>query len=213
MNTYSKYCANVFLAKSEKQYEKGETIIVETKYGKENECVVHNLIYQKDGYFYYSITRLDGFNNKERAKRKIEQLKSWANNAEKRGEDWREKSNEGEEFLSLGEPIKVGHHSEKRHRALIHRNWKRMENAMEEFKKADGYRERTAYWESLSKEINLSMPESVEYFKHQLTEAKEYHQFLKDNPGERPHDMALAYAAKKVKDLKAKYEIAIKLWI
>lgn len=213
MNTYSKYCANVFLAKCEKKYEKGETIIVETKHGKENECVVHNLIYQKDGYFYYSITRLDGFNSKERAKRKIEQLKSWANNAEKRGEDWREKSNEGEEFLSLGEPIKVGHHSEKRHRALIHRNWKRMENAMEEFKKADEYRERTAYWESLSKEINLSMPESVEYFKYQLTEAKEYHQFLKDNPGERPHDMALAYAAKKVKDLKKKHEIAIKLWI
>ena len=36
------------------------------------------------------------------------------------------KSNEGSEFLSLGEPIKVGHHSANRHRALIERNWDRM---------------------------------------------------------------------------------------
>ena len=33
----------------------------------------------------------------------------------------REASNEGKEFLVMGEPIKIGHHSEKRHRALIER--------------------------------------------------------------------------------------------
>ena len=37
MNTYSKYAPNVFVAKSQELYEKGQTIIVTTKYGKENE--------------------------------------------------------------------------------------------------------------------------------------------------------------------------------
>ena len=43
-------------------------------------------------------------------------------------------------------------------------------------------------------------------------EAKVYHQFLKDNPKERPHGMALSYASKKVNELKSKYETAVKLW-
>ena len=51
MNVYSKFCPNVFLAKCEEKYEKGEVIEVTTKYGKENECIVFNLIYEKDGLF------------------------------------------------------------------------------------------------------------------------------------------------------------------
>lgn len=62
MNVYSKFCPNVFLAKCEEKYEKGEVIEVTTKYGKENECIVFNLIYEKDGFYYYSIVRADGFN-------------------------------------------------------------------------------------------------------------------------------------------------------
>jgi len=212
MNTYKKYCPNVFVAQCEEKHEKGDKIIVVTKYGKENECIVFNLIAEKDGFYYYSIVRADGFNKQEWARNKIEKLNNWADNADKKGDEWREKSNEGKDFLALGEPIKVGHHSEKRHRALIERNWNRMSNAMEEYKKAEAYRERTAYWERMANKIDLSMPESLEFFEAQLEEAKEYHQFLKDNPAERPHGMALSYASKKIKDLKSKYETAVKLW-
>lgn len=67
---------------------------------------------------------------------KLKSLNNWADNADKKGSDYKEKSNEGADFLALAEPIKVGHHSEKRHRALIERNWNRMSNAVEEFKKA-----------------------------------------------------------------------------
>jgi len=35
MNTYTKYCPNVFVAKCTRQHEKGEIITIETKYGKE----------------------------------------------------------------------------------------------------------------------------------------------------------------------------------
>ena len=216
MNTYRRYCPNVFVAQCEEKHEKGDTIMVETKYGKENECIVHNFVgytgTKEKPMYCYSITRTDGYNNQERAKSKVEKLNNWADNANKKGSDWQEKSDEGKDFLALGEPIKVGHHSEKRHRALIERNWNRMSNAMEEYKKADTYRERTAYWESMANKIDLSMPESLEFFEIQLEEAKEYHQFLKDNPAERPHGMSLSYASKKVKDLKSKYETAVKLW-
>ena len=216
MNTYKKYCPNVFVAQCEEKHEKGDTIMVETKYGKENECIVHNFVgytgTKEKPMYCYSITRTDGYNNQERAKSKVEKLNNWADNANKKGSDWQEKSDEGKDFLSLAEPIKVGHHSEKRHRALIERNWNRMSNAMEEYKKADTYRERTAYWESMANKIDLSMPESLEFYEIQLEEAKEYHQFLKDNPAERPHGMSLSYASKKVKDLKSKHETAVKLW-
>ncbi|HKL86907.1 MAG TPA: DUF3560 domain-containing protein, partial [Treponemataceae bacterium] len=167
MNTYRKYCPNVFVAECEEKHEKGDTIIVNTKYGKENECIVHNFVgytgTKEKPMYCYSITRADGYNSQERAKNKVEKLNGYADNADKKGDDWQEKSNEGKDFLALAEPIKVGHHSEKWHRALIERNWNRMSNAMEEFKKADAYRERTAYWESMANKIDLSMPESLEF--------------------------------------------------
>lgn len=212
MNTYRKYCPNVFVAQCEQEYQKGDIIAVTTKYGKENECIVHNLVGKKDGLFFYSITRADGFNSQERAKNKVEKLSSWAESANNRGEQWQEKSNEGRDFLVLGEPIKVGHHSEKRHRALIERNWNRMNNAMEEFKKAEAYQDRTKYWEEMAKKIDLSMPESIEFFKIQLEEATAYHAGLKNGSIEKLHSYSLPYATKKVKELKDKYETAIKLW-
>ena len=216
MNTYKKYCPNVFVAECEEKHEKGDTIIVKTKYGKENECIVHNFVgytgTKEKPMYCYSITRADGYNSQERAKNKVEKLNGYADNATKKGDDWREKSDEGKDFLALGEPIKVGHHSEKRHRALIERNWNRMSNAMEAYKKADTYLERTAYWESMANKIDLSMPESLDFFEAQLEEAEGYHQFLRDNPAERPHGMSLSYASKKVKDLKSKHETAVKLW-
>lgn len=212
MNIYKKYCPNVFVAQCEQEYKKGDIITVTTKYGKENEHIVHNLMFQKDDIFYYSITRADGFDSRERAKSKIELLNNWALSAEKRSDEWREKSEKGKDFLSLGEPIKVGHHSEKRHRALIERNWNRFANSMDELKKAEAYRQRTAYWESMSDEINLSMPESLEFFKVQLEEAIEYHKGLKDGSIKREHPYSLQYANKKVRELTDKCELAARLW-
>jgi hypothetical protein len=216
MNIYKKYCPNVFVAQCEEKQEKGSIVVIESKYGKKNEHIIHNFV----GYtgtknkpmYCYSITRADGFNNQERAKSKVEKLNGYAENAEKRSSDWQEKSNEGKDFLALAEPIKIGHHSEKRHRALIERNWNRMSNAMSELDKAEAYRERTSYWESITNKIDLSMPESLEFFEIQLKEATEYHQGLKDGFIKREHSYSLAYSSKKLKDLKSKYETAFKLW-
>lgn len=217
MNTYKKYCPNVFVAQCEEKHEKGDTIIVETKYGKENECIVHNFVgytgTKEKPMYCYSITRADGYNNQERAKSKVEKLNSWADNANKKGNDWQKKSNEGKDFLALAEPIKVGHHSEKRHRALIERNWNRMSNAMEAYKKADTYLERTAYWESMANKIDLSMPESLEFYEFELEKAKAKHEGLKNGTIERSHSYSLTYAKKELNDIESKLKLAQRLWL
>ena len=213
MNTYTKYCPNVFVAKCTEKHEKGEKIVLTTKYGKEVENEVHNYLGQtKDGFYLYSITRLDGFNSQERAANKAQKMEGYAANAEKRATAYYEASNEGREFLVLGEPIKVGHHSERRHRKLIERNWARMGKCVEESEKAKEYERRAAYWAERANKIDLSMPDSLEYFEEELRKAKEYHQKLKDFPELRGHSMSLQYANKAVKDLQEKVYTAIILW-
>lgn len=213
-NTYVKYCANVFLAKCTKPYNKGDCIEIETKYGKINEHIIYNLILEKDGFYYYSIVRADGFNAQERARLKAEKYQTYASNAESRSNAWYKKSREGAEFLKLAEPIKVGHHSEARHRALIERNNSRMSNSYNESKKADSYDSKIAYWESKVNDINLSMPESIEYYTYKLEKAKEYHTGLKNGtiPRNRMHSYELTYAKKDVNEAQKNLDLAIKLW-
>lgn len=210
--TYSKYCPNVWLAKCTEKHQKGDMIDVETQYGKINESIVHNLVFEKDGYYFYSITRADGYNLQERAKRKAEQYENWANSAEQKSNAYHEASNEGRDFLVLAEPIKMGHHSEKRHMALIERNWNRMAKSVEYADKAEQHECKAKQWEKRTEDINLSMPESLEYFKDQYEKAKEYHQLLKAKPGLREHAYSLTYAKKKVNEMKKNYDTAVILW-
>jgi hypothetical protein len=212
-NTYSKYCPNVFVAKCEQKHESDEIIILRTKYGKEHENIVHNYLGKsRDGEYLYSITRADGFNHQERARRKSEKLSGYASNAESRSQNYYEASKENAEFLALGEPIKIGHHSERRHRKLIERNWSRLGKSVKEKEKAQDYINRAEYWKNKVNDINLSQPESLSYFEFKLEEARKAHKFLKDNPEERAHSYSLTYANKNVKELTKKVETAIKLW-
>jgi hypothetical protein len=213
MNTYAKYQPNVFLAKCAEPHQKGETIMVTTKYGKENECIVFNCIFNKDGFYYYSIVRADGFNMQERAKQKAERYQSWANSRERKSNEYYQASNEGKDFLSLGEPIKIGHHSEKRHRALIERNHERMRKSVENSKVAEQHESKAEYWASRANDINLSIPESVEYYEYKLEEAKMKHEGLKDGSIERSHSFSLTYAKKDVNEFTKKLELAKKLWL
>jgi hypothetical protein len=213
MNTYAKFCPNVFVAKCTEPHQKGDTITLTTQYGKEHECIVFNPVgHTKDGCFLYSIVRADGYNMQERAKAKAERYASWAASAEKKSGEWYEKSNEGREFLSLGEPIKVGHHSERRHRALIDRNWDRMGKSVELAEKAAQHEGRAEYWKRKESEVNLSMPESLEMWEYKLEAAKAHHLDLKTNLEKRSHSMSLQYANKAVKDAETNLTLAKLLW-
>lgn len=212
MNTYYKYAPNVFLAKCEEKHEKGEVIEVTTRYGKENESIVFNLIFEKNGFYYYSIVRADGFNVQEWAKRRAERRREWAASAERKSHEYYEKSNKDRDFLSLGEPIKVGHHSERRHRKAIEDAWNNMGKSVEYTDKAAEHERVSKYWDSKADTINLSMPESIDFYRHKLEKAKEYHEGLKSGKYPREHAYSLTYAKKEVNELQKKYELAVKLW-
>lgn len=212
MNTYHKFYPNVFVAQCEQQYQKGDTITLTTKYGAEHECIVFNEVGKRNGFFYYSIVRADGFNVQEWARRKAERLNNASLNASKKSSDKWNAANEGKDFLVLAEPIKIGHHSEKRHRALIERNHNRMNKAMEFEKQAQSYEDRASYWEEKAKTINLSMPESLEYYEFELEKAQKKHEGLKNGTIERRHDYSLTYAKKDLNEVEKKLKMAQLLW-
>ena len=212
MNTYVKFAPNVFVAKCEEQYEKGEVIEVTTKYGKENECIIFNLIGKKDGFYYYSIVRADGFNVQEWAKAKAERRREWASSAERKSTEYFERSNKDRDFLSLGEPIKVGHHSEKRHRRIIEEVHNNMGKCVEYSDKAEAHERVSSYWEARANTINLSMPESIDFYEHKLEQAKERHEGLKSGKYPREHAFSLTYAKKDVNEAQKSFDLAKKLW-
>lgn len=212
MNTYKKYVPNVYLAKCDEPHKKGEVIKVTTKYGKENEHYVHNLISQRDGFWYYSITRVDGYNCQERARAKADKYEAAAHRADQRADEYFDKSNKDADFLSLGEPIKVGHHSEKRHRKAIEDAWRNTGKMVEEMDKRDAYKEKADAWNSHVDDINLSMPESIEYFKELAAKTAEYHKQMKEGKVERSHAYSLTYAKKAANEAQHNYELAVKLW-
>ena len=114
--------------------------------------------------------------------------------------------------MVLAEPIKIGHHSEKKHRALIERNHKRMDKAVEFQKLSNEYERRAAYWGSKANTINLSMPECIEYYQFELEKAKAIHQDLKENPNKRSHSYSLTYARKELNEMEKNLKIANQLW-
>ena len=78
--------------------------------------------------------------------------------------------------------------------------------------KAQGYEEKSAYWEGRADVINLSMPESIEFFAYKLEKLKEYHAGLKSGKYPKEHSYSLTYAKKDVNEIQKKYDIAVKLW-
>lgn len=212
MNTYHKYAPNVFLAKCTDEHEKGEIIPVTTKHGKENDSIVFNLVYERDGFYFYSIVREDGFNVQEWAKRKAERLSGAAEKAEAKSNEYYNTSHKLVENIPMGQPILVGHHSERHHRRTLDKSWNAMGKSVEYDKKASDYAARAEYWERKADTINLSMPESIDYFEFQLEKALKEHEGLKNGTIPRDHSYTLTYSKKNVNDLQKKIELAKRLW-
>lgn len=78
--------------------------------------------------------------------------------------------------------------------------------------KAESYRDKAEAWERHSEEINLSMPESIEYYRDRLEKVTAYHQAMKEGKIERSHSYSLTYAKKAVNEAQKNYDIAVKLW-
>lgn len=212
MNVYKKYCPNVFLAESDEELAKGDKITMTTKYGKENECIIWNKIFERNGKYYYSITRADGYNVQERAKQKAEKYNEWKKSAMEKADAHYDASAEAVKDIPFGQPILVGHHSENKMRRAYEQSDSHMKKCVELMHKAEAHVDKAEYWESMEGKIDLSMPESIEYYAHRLQEATRIHAGLKDGSIPREYGMQLQYAKNAVNEAQKNYDIAVKLW-
>lgn len=212
MKSYAKFVPNVWLLKSDTPHSKWETVSIPNKYGKEKEHIVHNLVKERGWFYFYSITRADGTNAQTIAEKKAERLAGFQESAEKKSSEYYQKSKRFDDFLSLAEPIKVGHHSEKRHRAVINKVWNDMWKSVEFQEKAESYESRIQYWESRKDIVNLSMPESLEYFEHLVDVTTKKHEWIKSGAIQKAHEYSLTYANKARKEAEKNLELAKILW-
>ena len=213
MNTYTKYCPNVFVAACDERHDRGDIIEMTTSRGKTHDCEVWNFLGQKsDGKYLYSITRTDGTNHQTRAAARAQKYDEWAAAAQQRSNDAFQRSENAVAGIPFGQPILVGHHSESAHRNAIKRSDSAMRKCVEESDKARSHESKSEYWERKSEVIDLSMPESVEYFEAELAKAEEYHAGVKSGKYPRQHAYTLTYAKKAVNELRDKVATARKLW-
>lgn len=213
MNTYAKYCPNVFVAACDEQHSRGDIIEMTTARGKTHDCEVWNFLGQKsDGKYLYSITRTDGTNHQTRAAARAQKYDEWSAAAQQRSNDAFQRSENAVANIPFGQPILVGHHSESAHRNAIKRSQAAMFKCVEESDKAKSHEHKSEYWERKAEVVDLSMPESIEYFEAELAKAEEYHAGVKSGKYPRLHAYTLTYAKKAVNELRDKVATARKLW-
>jgi hypothetical protein len=203
----------VFVLETEKEFKKNNVVEYTTKYDKIIELIIYKLVKSVNGINYYSYIRADGKNRKTILEAKIEKRKDWADSNEKKSDEYYQASKEGSNVIPFGQPIIVGHHSEKKHRALISRNHKRMDNCVKYSQKAEDHILKAKNLEhKLKRELPIDTPDCLKELREQLNDAKEVHKLYKENKESREHAFSLTYANKKVKDLTKRLEIATDLW-
>lgn len=106
----------------------------------------------------------------------------------------------------------MGHHSERRHRKAIEDAWNNTDKAVTFSDKATEHESKAEYWDKRANTINLSMPESIDFYEHKLEQAKEFHEGVKSGKYPREHAYTLTYAKKAVNEAQKNYELALKLW-
>jgi hypothetical protein len=79
---------------------------------------------------------------RERRLAKAERLREWAGKRDVRAEQASEASDAATAGIPFGQPILVGHHSERAHRRAIERGWNKMGEAVEHGRTAETFRSR-----------------------------------------------------------------------
>ena len=79
---------------------------------------------------------------RERRERKAERLREWAGKREEKAEQSFGRASQVADVIPMGQPILVGHHSERRHRRDIQRIETGMRNGVEHARKAEDFKSR-----------------------------------------------------------------------
>ena len=103
----------------------------------------------------------------EKIQARVERLEERAEKARNESNESFKRSHELTENIPFGQPILVGHHSERRHRKTLEKSWNAMGKSVALDKKADEL-ERRAESVASSQVISADDPEAIEKLKAQL---------------------------------------------
>ena len=209
-NTFKKYTAGVYVMKSSEDFKHGDETIIETKYNKEVEVMVwKKLGHYADGDKSYSVIRLDGMNSKQRLLNKAEKREDWAKGANQKADMFYKKSNEHKDFLVLGEPIKIGHHSERRHRRIIEQAQNNTGKMVEQMDKAKNHLNKAEGLKDAAESIFIDVPECLEQLKVHIESLQEQVQEAKEAKEEK---FVITNLQANIRRYKKRLDTAHKLW-
>ncbi len=102
---------------------------------------------------------------------KIERFKQLAENARQQSESSYKASNRISDFIPLGQPILIGHHSERRHRSDLDKVCRLMDKSIEESKKAAYYIGKIQAAQN-NTSISSDDPQAIELLKDKISKLK-----------------------------------------
>lgn len=106
---------------------------------------------------------------RERREARAERLRDWAESRDAKAAQAHDTAQAATAGIEFGQPILVGHHSERRHRNAIDRSWNAMGRAVESSKMADRHREKADEIDRQAKNaIYSDDPDAVERLEAKL---------------------------------------------
>lgn len=100
------------------------------------------------------------FTYQERLARKAERLDSWADSRERKASDALDAAHDATAHIPMGQPILLGHHSQRAHEAALAREDRKRRDAAEHADKAEAFRRRAAgnrkHAERIAQAVELS---------------------------------------------------------
>lgn len=217
-NCFKKYAAGVYCIQTQTPGLKhGDIVNVETRHGKTVECMVWKHLLTKNGFSYYSHVRTDGLNRTEWMRRKQERMENAAERQRRLSDEYYAKATKDRDFLVLGEPIKVGHHSEKRHRKAIENADKYMGKTCEAASKAEEYDNRAeSLGEIADNNINSDSPDSLDALRDKLAAQEAKRDKIKAHNKANKENKYPAYVLSNlganIRETKRRLQLAEKLW-
>lgn len=106
---------------------------------------------------------------RERRERRAERLREWAGSREQKAAAAHQASHEATAQIPFGQPILVGHHSERRHRNAVERGQQQATAALENSRTAQRHEEKAANIEAqLDRSIYSDDPDALERLREKL---------------------------------------------
>ncbi len=114
----------------------------------------------------------------ERREARIDRYRELSQKADQKSTQMHQQSRDMVKHIPMGQPILVGHHSEKAHRRLLDRSWNKLGQAVQEGRKAEYYKEKAAAAAS-NDAIFSDDPDAIEKLQAKIAEAEREQEFMK----------------------------------